>query len=75
MATTNTTDGGLRTGSVGLPTAISATFGLILLFNELVRIVFGPQPLYLALPDALDFAHFSPGASSVLPFHGNTKAA
>ena len=27
---TNGTDAGLRTGSVGLPTAISATFGLIL---------------------------------------------
>jgi len=32
---------------------VLATFGLILFFNELVRIVFGPQPLYMALPDAL----------------------
>jgi branched-chain amino acid transport system permease protein len=29
------------------------TFGLILLFNELARILFGPQPLYMALPPAL----------------------
>ena len=32
---------------------VLATFGLILFFNELIRIVFGPQPLYMALPDAL----------------------
>ena len=44
MATTNTTDGGLRTGSVGLPTAISATFGLILATTVMVTV---PQ-LYAA---------------------------
>jgi branched-chain amino acid transport system permease protein len=32
---------------------VLATFGLILFFNEAVRIVFGPQPLYMALPDVL----------------------
>ena len=44
MATTNTTDGGLRTGSIGLPTAISATFGLILATTVMVTV---PQ-LYAA---------------------------
>lgn len=33
---------------------VLATFGLILFFNELVRILFGPQPLYMALPPLLD---------------------
>jgi branched-chain amino acid transport system permease protein len=32
---------------------VLATFGLILFFNELVTVLFGPQPLYMALPDAL----------------------
>ena len=32
---------------------VLATFGLILFFNELVRILFGPQPLYMSLPPAL----------------------
>ena len=32
---------------------VLATFGLILFFNELVRIIFGPQPLFMALPPAL----------------------
>lgn len=29
---------------------VLATFGLVLFFNELVRIVFGPQPYFLPLP-------------------------
>jgi branched-chain amino acid transport system permease protein len=33
---------------------VLATFGLILFFNELMRIVFGPQPLYMALPPLLE---------------------
>ena len=33
---------------------VLATFGLILFFNELVRITFGPQPLYMALPPLLE---------------------
>jgi amino acid transporter len=37
MATTGT-DGGLRTGQVGLPTAISATFGLILATTVMVTV-------------------------------------
>jgi len=32
---------------------VLATFGLILFFNELARIVFGPQALFMALPQAL----------------------
>jgi amino acid transporter len=40
----NGSDGGLRTGSIGLPTAISATFGLILATTVLVTV---PQ-LYAA---------------------------
>ncbi|HSL10863.1 MAG TPA: APC family permease [Actinomycetota bacterium] len=35
---TNGTDAGLRTGSVGLPTAISATFGLILATTVMVTV-------------------------------------
>jgi len=30
---------------------VLATFGLILVFNELVRIIWGPQPLYMRPPD------------------------
>jgi len=33
---------------------VLATFGLILFFNELMRIVFGPQPLYMSLPPLLE---------------------
>ena len=33
---------------------VLATFGLILFFNELVRIVWGKTPRYIALPGALD---------------------
>jgi branched-chain amino acid transport system permease protein len=32
---------------------VLATFGLILFFNELVRILFGPQALFMAVPAAL----------------------
>ncbi len=32
---------------------VLATFGLVLFFNELVRVIWGPQPLFLALPEAL----------------------
>jgi len=32
---------------------VLATFGLVLFFNELVRIVWGPQPYFLQVPDAL----------------------
>lgn len=32
---------------------VLATFGLILFFNELVRIIFGPRPLYVGLPSWL----------------------
>ncbi|RRJ85318.1 branched-chain amino acid ABC transporter permease [Aestuariirhabdus litorea] len=32
---------------------VLATFGLILFFNELTKILFGPQPLYLNVPDWL----------------------
>jgi branched-chain amino acid transport system permease protein len=32
---------------------VLATFGLVLFFNELVRIVFGPQPYFVQLPEAL----------------------
>ena len=34
---------------------VLATFGLILFFNELVKILWGPQPLYLAVPPWLAF--------------------
>jgi branched-chain amino acid transport system permease protein len=30
---------------------VLATFGLILFFNELVRVIWGPQPLYMRAPD------------------------
>jgi branched-chain amino acid transport system permease protein len=32
---------------------VLATFGLVLFFNELVRIVWGPQPYFVQVPDAL----------------------
>src|SRR5215813_1740496 len=32
---------------------VLATFGLILFFNEIVRIVWGKSALYMSLPDAL----------------------
>ena len=32
---------------------VLATFGLVLFFNELVRMVWGPQPMYVQVPDAL----------------------
>jgi branched-chain amino acid transport system permease protein len=32
---------------------VLATFGLVLFFNELVRIVWGPQPLFVQVPEAL----------------------
>ncbi len=30
---------------------VLATFGLILFFNELVRVIWGPQPMYMRAPD------------------------
>lgn len=32
---------------------VLATFGLILFFNELTRMIWGPQPFFVALPEAL----------------------
>ena len=32
---------------------VLATFGLVMFFNELVRMVWGPQPLFVQVPDAL----------------------
>jgi branched-chain amino acid transport system permease protein len=32
---------------------VLATFGLVMFFNELVRIVWGPQPLFVQVPEAL----------------------
>jgi len=32
---------------------VLATFGLVMFFNELVRIIWGPQPLFVQVPDAL----------------------
>lgn len=32
---------------------VLATFGLVMFFNELVRIIFGPQPVFVELPEAL----------------------
>ena len=34
---------------------VLATFGLILFFNEAVRLIWGSQPLFMDVPDALDF--------------------
>lgn len=33
---------------------VLATFGLVLFFNELTRIIWGPQPTFLAVPSALE---------------------
>jgi len=41
---------------------VLATFGLVLFFNELVRIVWGPQPYFMQVPQALA------GAVSLLGF-------
>lgn len=32
---------------------VLATFGLVLFFNELVRIIWGPQPVFVSLPETL----------------------
>lgn len=32
---------------------VLATFGLVLFFNEIVRMIWGPQPMFVALPDVL----------------------
>ena len=32
---------------------VLATFGLVMFFNELVRLVWGPQPLFVQVPDVL----------------------
>lgn len=32
---------------------VLATFGMVLFFNEIVRIVWGPQPLFVPVPEAL----------------------
>src|SRR6185436_9946317 len=42
---------------------VLATFGLVLFFNELVRIVWGPQPYFVQVPDALS------GTVSLLGFN------
>jgi branched-chain amino acid transport system permease protein len=34
---------------------VLATFGLILFFNESVRLIWGTQPIFVDMPDALDF--------------------
>lgn len=41
---------------------VLATFGLVLFFNELVRAVWGPQPVFASLPEALS------GTVSILGF-------
>lgn len=41
---------------------VLATFGLVLFFNELVRAIWGPQPVFASLPDALS------GTISILGF-------
>jgi branched-chain amino acid transport system permease protein len=42
---------------------VLATFGLIMFFNEVVRMIWGPQPVFMSLPEALsgtvEFAGFS----------------
>src|SRR5690606_3473673 len=35
---------------------VLATFGLILFFNELARMIWGPSPVYMDVPDALSGA-------------------
>jgi len=32
---------------------VLATFGLVMFFNEVVRMIWGPQPVFVALPEAL----------------------
>ncbi len=32
---------------------VLATFGLVLFFNEVVRMIWGPQPMFVSLPEAL----------------------
>lgn len=32
---------------------VLATFGLVLFFNEVVRIIWGPQPVFISLPESL----------------------
>jgi branched-chain amino acid transport system permease protein len=32
---------------------VLATFGLVLFFNEVVRMIWGPQPVFVSLPDSL----------------------
>lgn len=32
---------------------VLATFGLVLFFNEMVRMIWGPQPMFVSLPEAL----------------------
>lgn len=32
---------------------VLATFGLVLFFNEVVRMIWGPQPVFISLPEAL----------------------
>ena len=32
---------------------VLATFGMVLFFNEVVRMVWGPQPMFVSLPDSL----------------------
>lgn len=36
---------------------VLASFGLVLLLNELARSIWGPQPLFLTVPDALSGNH------------------
>lgn len=45
---------------------VLATFGLVLFFNELVRAIWGPQPVFTALPEALS------GTVSILGFTYST---
>ncbi|MBT2304054.1 branched-chain amino acid ABC transporter permease [Variovorax paradoxus] len=40
---------------------VLATFGLVMFFNELVRVIWGPQPYFVQVPEAL---------SSTVDFHG-----
>lgn len=40
---------------------VLATFGLVMFFNELVRIVWGPQPYFVQVPEAL---------TGIIEFHG-----
>ena len=41
---------------------VLATFGLILFFNELARVVWGPSPFYMNVPEALSGSWNSPGS-------------